>query len=139
MIAFDSDVLSDIWAGRQDYVLRATLIPYGEQSIPIVIAEEMLRGRFDVIRKSESGKLSLDLTRVYELFEQTLSLVRSYRVLTYSPAAHALAMAWKASKLKIGTHDLRIAAIAVIHGATLVTRNKRDFDQIPGFTLAVWP
>ena len=139
MIAFDSDVLSDIWAGRQDYVLRASLIPHDEQSIPIVVAEEMLRGRFDVIRKAESGKLSIDLTRAYELFEQTLSLVRSYRLLTYSPAAHTLATAWKSSKLKVGTHDLRIAAIAVIHGATLLTRNKRDFDQIPGLSLVVWP
>jgi len=39
---------------------------------------------------------------------------------------------------KVGRADLLIAAIALAHRATLVTRNVRDFQQIPGLILENW-
>jgi tRNA(fMet)-specific endonuclease VapC len=38
----------------------------------------------------------------------------------------------------IGSYDLQIAAIALIHGLTLVTHNTREFSRIPGLSLADW-
>ena len=43
-----------------------------------------------------------------------------------------------AAKIRVGTQDLRIAAIATAHNATLVTRNARDYQLVPGLTLDVW-
>jgi tRNA(fMet)-specific endonuclease VapC len=34
--------------------------------------------------------------------------------------------------------DLWIAATAIAHGLTLVTHNTRDYEQVPGLTLADW-
>ena len=42
------------------------------------------------------------------------------------------------SRLRIGTMDLKIAAIAFAHGATLLTRNLLDFRKIPGLKVDDW-
>jgi tRNA(fMet)-specific endonuclease VapC len=38
----------------------------------------------------------------------------------------------------IGPNDLIIAAIAVAHGATLVTRNTREFNRVPDLQVEDW-
>ena len=62
----------------------------------------------------------------------------SYRIAPYTPAADAEFIRLRSQKVRIGTQDLRIAAIALAVGATVVTRNARDFAQVPGLLLDAW-
>ncbi len=41
-------------------------------------------------------------------------------------------------RIRIGTMDLKIAAIACSHGALLLSRNLRDFTQVPDLTVENW-
>lgn len=41
-------------------------------------------------------------------------------------------------RIRVGTMDLKIAATALAHGATLVTRNTTDFSKVPGLTVEDW-
>jgi tRNA(fMet)-specific endonuclease VapC len=38
----------------------------------------------------------------------------------------------------LGPYDLQIAAIALVHGLTLVTHNTREFSNVPGLALDDW-
>ncbi len=59
-------------------------------------------------------------------------------VLPYTAEAEVHFEDWRKQKLRIGTHDLRIAATAVVHSATLVSRNRRDFERVPGLKVEFW-
>jgi tRNA(fMet)-specific endonuclease VapC len=44
----------------------------------------------------------------------------------------------RAHTIRIGTMDLKIAAIALIHDALLLSANLRDFQQVPNLCAANW-
>lgn len=138
MIAFDADVLTELFSGSPQYVSRASSIPPTEQCVPIIVVEEILRGRLNSIRHAESGNSKLSICRAYELFDETLIVFRGVTTLAYNTFAEDLFQQWRKSRIRGGTHDLRIAAICVAHNATLVTRNRRDFEGLPGLLLDVW-
>lgn len=138
MIAFDADVLSDIWAGDPELTRRAAEIPVHEQFVPVVVVEEVLRGRLNAIRQAEAGKSKLSIERAYELLEETLDAFKQVLTLSYTPQAQALYVSWRRQKVSVGTHDLRIAAICHAHDTKLITRNQRDFAQVPGLDFEVW-
>jgi tRNA(fMet)-specific endonuclease VapC len=50
MIAFDADVLTEVLSGHAEFGQRAAQIPVHEQGVPIIVVEEILRGRLHSIR-----------------------------------------------------------------------------------------
>jgi tRNA(fMet)-specific endonuclease VapC len=44
----------------------------------------------------------------------------------------------KSLRLNVGAMDLRIAAVALDNGLTVVTLNRRDFGRVPGLTSDDW-
>jgi len=45
---------------------------------------------------------------------------------------------WRQQNIRVSTHDLRIAAICVAHSARLISRNRQDFERVPGLTVEFW-
>ena len=138
MKSFDTDILTEILAGNPKFAERTDSIPPEEQSAPVVAVEEVLRGRLNVIRQAEAGKSRITIDQAYRFFEETLDALRELKLLPFTPKAEVLYGEWRRIKIRGSTHDLRIAASCVALSVTLVTRNRRDFEDIPGLSVEFW-
>ena len=138
MKAFDTDVLTDLLDGRIDYWQRLADIPPRSQAIPVIVVEEVLRGRFDFIRQAQSGRKRGNLTRAYHDFERSFTDLRSQQLLSYDETADGVFVGWRKQGLRTPTNDLRIAATCVSHQATLVSRNRKDFEGLSGLNVEFW-
>ena len=138
MKAFDTDIVTLIFHGNVAYAQKTAQIPAAERSIPIVVAEQMLRGRLNAIRQAEAGKAKAGIDIAYHFLERTIAYLKHIQILSFTPQVEALVQAWRQQKIKVGISDLRIAAICIVHSATLISRNRRDFDQVPGLMVEYW-
>ena len=138
MKAFDSDILTHLLLGDPLFLVKAARIPAGEQGVPIVALEEVLRGRLHAIRQAQAGKSNLSIDEAYRRFERTIVGIQFLTILSHTAKAETLMQSWRKQKIKVGISDLRIAAICVVNSATLISRNRRDFDQVPGLMVEYW-
>lgn len=101
----------------------------------IIAAEESLQGRISFIRGKRSGALQVE---GYARLQSTIEALASLTILPFDGEAARVFQALQSLKLKIGTMDLKIAAICLVHDAVLLTRNLGDFQRVPGLKLENW-
>jgi tRNA(fMet)-specific endonuclease VapC len=105
--------------------------------ISLVTRIEVLRGRFDaVLKAADAGAL----LRAQELLRSSESFLGGFRILPFDRSAMGEFDRLRKDKKtkKTSRNDLLIACIALAHNATLVTRNTKDFQAIPGLRLENW-
>ena len=134
MFVVDTDCFSEILAG----VSRYAALDRGVRSIAVVTAEEVFRGRLAAIRAAQADAKNDRLVKAHLMLRLAAIGVGDVQILPYTPAAPEHYLRLRSQKIRVGTRDLRIASIALAHGATLVTRNRRDFDIVPSLQLEVW-
>ena len=134
----DTDCFTDILNGNPEYARRFQAMPRNVRSVAIITVEEILRGRLAMIRKFQSGGSPAQLLLSYGHLSQTVVSFFDLTILPYTPPAHEHYLRLKSQKIRIGTRDLRIASIALAHDATLITRNRRDYELVPNLELEVW-
>jgi tRNA(fMet)-specific endonuclease VapC len=131
----DTDHISLFQRGHPQVVARVSQIPAAQLAIAIVTAEELIRGWLAVIRRA---KTVAELGRGYTHFGQTLPFINTIQVVNFDPDSELMYQELRARRLKVGSQDLRIAAIALAAQAIVVTRNHRDFAQVSGLVLEDW-
>jgi len=104
-------------------------------AITIITVEEQIKGRFKLIKQASSGR---KLIQAYADLQANLAFFQTIQVLSFDEAALAHYETLRQQKIRIGTQDLRIAAIVLSVKGTLVTRNWRDFSKIPNLVLDDW-
>lgn len=104
-------------------------------AVSIITVAEQVQGRLAQVRSIQAEQ---DAPLRFHLLQATLLFYRDITILPYTAAAAARFTQLRQAKLRIGTQDLRIAAIALIHGATVITRNWRDFSHVPGLAIEDW-
>jgi len=131
----DTDHFSLLQRGHPLVSQRVNLIPAEEIATTIITAEEQLRGRLDVIRRANSSDTKII---AYIRLRDTLEDLRSINLLDFNQDADDCYRELLRQKIRIGTQDLRIAAIAISRNGILVTRNQRDFEKVPGLVFEDW-
>jgi tRNA(fMet)-specific endonuclease VapC len=104
-------------------------------AVTVVSFEEQMRGRLNEINRAGSDAA---LVAGYRHLQVTEQFFGALNVLAFSDEAQALFQQMRKQRVRIGTRDLRISAIALSVGGIIVTRNQRDFRQVPGLQLEDW-
>jgi tRNA(fMet)-specific endonuclease VapC len=140
MKAFDTDILTEILARNAKYITLLADIPLDQQAVPIIVVDEILSGRLVEVRKAEARNARVPISKAYLLFEKTLERLKelNLKLLSFTDEAESLVKQWQKT-VRGKAHDLRIAASCVVHSATLVSRNRRDFENLPGLSFDFWP
>ena len=101
----------------------------------MVSFEEQLRGRMATCAAARNPE---DYVFQLRQLRETIEDYRERTAFDFDDRAAAEFKGLKSAKIRIGTMDLRIAAIALAGDLTLVTANTSDFAQVPGLRLEDW-
>lgn len=131
----DTDHLSLLQRFHPVVIQHLSTIPAAEIAITIVTAEEQLRGWLAAIRQHHTSHQQL---WAYRGLRDTITSFTRFTIIDFDQSAYERFTALRQAYPRLGTQDLRIAAITTSIGATLVTRNHRDFSHLPDLKLADW-
>jgi tRNA(fMet)-specific endonuclease VapC len=75
---------------------------------------------------------------IYERMQESLTAAMKLGLLPFDDDAATVFVALRKEFRRLGTMDLKIAAICLVHDATLLTRNLVDFAKIPDLRVENW-
>jgi tRNA(fMet)-specific endonuclease VapC len=136
MILLDTDTFTLHQLGHEKVSSRieaAEEVP----AITIVTQIEVLRGRYDALMKAEDGAR---VFRAQQSIQASLKHLALFETVLFDEAAGTAFARLIGTKglRRIGRGDLLIASITLANKATLVTRNRKDFQKVPGLRLENW-
>ena len=138
MWILDTDHLSLLQRENSQLIERLSLHQQDRVVITIVTAEEQLRGRLSVISKASDPKSKTLLSLAYQNLRLTIESLQEFEQIDFDLEAESIYHQLRQQKIRIGTQDLRIASIVLANQATLLTRNYRDFSQVPNLIIDDW-
>jgi tRNA(fMet)-specific endonuclease VapC len=117
--------------------LRERLVASPDKDIVItaITPEEQMRGWLSAIHGQRN------VQRQVKYYERLVGLFRffaDWRILPFDDLAADQFQSLRAQRIRIGTMDLKIASIVLVHDATLLSNNLRDFKQVPGLRTEDW-
>lgn len=101
----------------------------------VVSVHEQTLGAVTVIGQARTAA---QVVRGYRFISQMLTVITPRTVLPFDDPAAAIFDQLRAQRIRISTLDLRIASIALARNLVVVTRNVRDFGQVPGLQTEDW-
>ncbi|BAZ43274.1 virulence-associated protein VapC homolog [Chondrocystis sp. NIES-4102] len=137
MYILDTDHLSLIQRNGQEgrrILARLATIREVEVAVTVITFEEQLRGRLNVIATKSLDEQIF----AYQGLQQLGMDYRSILVIPFTRMAALEYQRLPKSYPRLGSMDLKIAAISLAKGAILLTRNTSDFSQIEELTIEDW-
>lgn len=132
---FDTDTMT-LYERMHPTVLRNVFHHLADDiRVSSVTIEEQLTGWFSMIRIARTPQ---QVEAAHVRLTSTVQLLATWDVLPLTASAVVLYQHLARQRLSVGGNDLRIAAISLAAGATVITRNQRDFRRVPGLACEDW-
>jgi tRNA(fMet)-specific endonuclease VapC len=139
MVVLDTDHLSvlDHESGASARRLAARLSTIASEGIAttIVNVEEQMRGWLAYLARARTVT---DQIAAYDRLARYLRRYTRVTILDFDAAASTEFQRLRKVYRRVGTMDLKIAAVALAREATLLTRNLSDFRQIVNLKVENW-
>lgn len=138
MFLLDTDHLSLLERGNADSLalqMRLDQVPAQETATTIVNYEEQMRGW---LSRAAQANTTERLLIAYARLQSHIETFAGMPILPFDAKAAAEFERLKKAHIRIGTMDLKIAAIALANDATLLTRNPSDFGKVPNLKIEDW-
>lgn len=131
MLILDSNTISYYFRGDPQVVPRLQALRPSDLGVPAIVEYELRYGLLRLPPDAAAPRLAA-----------LAQLLRSMQVLPFDSncavQAAQIRAGLEAMGTPIGPHDTLIAATALRHRATLVTRNVREFSRVPGLECLNW-
>jgi tRNA(fMet)-specific endonuclease VapC len=131
MLILDSNTISYYFRGDPQVVPRLQALRPADLGVPAIVEYELRYGLLRLLQEAAASRLAA-----------LVQLLRPMQLLPFDSECAALAARIRAeleaSGTPIGPHDTLIAATALRHQATLVTRNVREFSRVQGLQWVNW-
>ncbi len=135
LFVLDTDILTLYYHVDATVVRHVDVRPPIELSISVMTIDEQLTGWYTATRQARRPD---QMARAYVRLGESVVRLARWPILPYTVSAIARVAQLKVLRFNVRHIDLRIAAIALEHGAVVVTRNLGDFGRIPGLSVEDW-
>ncbi len=132
---FDTDHVTLYQHGHSLVVKRFSANPLGSIGVSAMGVEEALRGRLAMLARPFSGPRRI---QAYARLVTTVHLFLQLPIVAFDQGSETLFQQFRTARLRVGTQDLKIAAVALANNLTLLTRNRVDFSRVPGLLIDDW-
>ena len=138
MIILDTDELTLVQRAQgAEYARLAGRLDQVDEPVCVTIVsfEEQMRGWLSLMAEARTPEKQI---QVYARLRALLEDFQTRPVLDYDEQAVAEYQQLVRAKVRIGTMDLRIAAVTLAHDALLISRNLVHFRKVPRLRVEDW-
>lgn len=143
MYLLDSDLFSNYRRERPGATPLVRRVEAERQAgtvrLSILTVQETLHGATGVVNSFRSQKKPEKFAAALRFLEVAVAEIHRFPVLGYDAASLQQLEHLTDGFKKPMKADLCLAAQALAHGLTVVTRNTRDFSQVPALRIETWP
>ena len=114
---------------------RLSCLGKNDLATTVITLEEQMRGWLAWLAQARTFEQQIER---YRKLKRLLSRFQNIGLLDFDEHAVIELKRLQQQRVRIGTMDLKIAAIALAHNATLLSRNLKDFSKVPGLQVEDW-
>jgi tRNA(fMet)-specific endonuclease VapC len=116
-------------------VARLEQYPADDIATTIISFHELVKGWMAYLNRSRTSE---HVVRAYAELETIWRSFCKMNVISFGPEAEHWFAEMRKQGIRIGTMDLRIACVALETASVVLTRNRVDFEKVPGLRVEDW-